>query len=151
VASTPDGCVVLTAPLAARVERFLARYLVEHPPVAGQFGCEGEVEPIPGVAWLSEASGVPAGTILNMLTRKNGELAPRYATTHLRIADALATVLGFVDDLLDGGDLEPFPNPNAPLFHKKTGERIRGGADGRCGCSGSTSEPTPIAASVAAA
>lgn len=150
MASTPDGCVVLTAPLAARVDAFLARYLVEHPPVAGQFGCEDEVEPIPGIAWLSEASGVPAGTILNMLTRKDGELAPRYATTHLRIADALATVLGFVDDLLDGGDLEPFPNPNAPVYDKRTGERIRGGADGRCGCSGSSSSAAPAVAPVAA-
>jgi hypothetical protein len=129
VAATPDGCVVSTAPLARRLRDFLRRWEVNHPP---QLASDA-LQPLSGVEWLEQETGVPAGTILNIVgTTGRG---PRYRTTGLRVADEIAIHIGCADELRDGGELQPFPNPNAPA-------PIRGGSDGRCGCSGSA----PVAA-----
>lgn len=102
------------------VRAFVAGWNLTRPPAeGGRFAQAGTrtVAFVGAVAWLEQESGVPSGTIQNLL----GAAGPRNQTTELRIADALTAAIGRPDVLTDGeyptnegGTLVIRPNPIAP-------------------------------------
>jgi hypothetical protein len=100
-----DGCVVDSAPLAAMIASFVARWGRES--TGGRFTAAGAktVSNVGAIAWLVSESGVAQNTIQNVA-------ACRYRTVELRTADALVTALGQPEAFHDG-TLTVRPNPIA--------------------------------------
>lgn len=98
--STPNGCVVLTAPLTRAVCDFLTRWGRDI------VSPDDHVLFIDGIEWIAFESGLPEETIRNI---KRG----RHRTTELSVADRLVQALGHPEWFHDG-TLTIAPNRNAP-------------------------------------
>lgn len=117
-----DGCVVDSEPLARVVTGFVSDWKRGRPSVGGQFGASQvrrvDVESTSALDWLSEATGIPRGTIENLTVRgRDGKLG-RSRTTELRIADPIVAALGR-PELFHDGTLEVKPNPHAKAKYRK--------------------------------
>lgn len=113
-----DGCVVDSGPLAGLLSGFVDDWNRTRSADAGRFSKSltkrTEVSKVRALAYLSDETGVPEGTIEKLLhrDRRTGELAPRTRTTELRIADPIVAAIGCIHAFHDG-TLDIKPNPQA--------------------------------------
>lgn len=109
-----DGCVVPTEPLSTLLQGFVADWNRDRPTSAGQFRGRGESRtaadtPISALRWLAQETGVPEGTIQNVIASGG-----RYRHTELRVADPLVQAIGRVDVFhSEPPGLPILPNPLA--------------------------------------
>lgn len=112
-ATSRDGCVVETEPLAHLLRGFVTSWNRRHEPTAGRFSDRRSVavRQVTAVEYLEQETirhrqPVPRATIQNIV-------AARYRTTELRVADALVTAIECPQAWYDG-TLVVRPNPAAP-------------------------------------
>lgn len=111
-ATSRDGCVVETEPLAYLLRGFVTSWNRRHEPTTGRFGdSRARVRQVTAVEWLETETArhrqpVPRATIQNIVSA-------RYRTTALHVADALVTAIDCPQAWHDG-TLIVKPNPAAP-------------------------------------
>lgn len=121
---TPNGCVVLTAPLTSAIRAFVERWDREN-----EEDDPWMPERISGMAWLSLESGLSEDVLWNIR-------GARFRTTELSTADRIVHALGH-EEWFHDGTLTVLPNPRASRELRES-------------CCGGLSDVPPLVAPVAA-